>query len=99
MFVVKSIFHIIRYSNTLRININVTVLNYQHMLSQHKLIMCDGMACICSCCYIYCNDNDTEKKFAYIPLMADSSAILIGYVNRPYEWAILIGSINGLWSH
>ena len=41
MFVVKSIFHIICYSNTLRININVTVLNYQHMLSQHKLIMCE----------------------------------------------------------
>ena len=37
----KSIFHIICYSNTLRININVTVLNYKHLLSQHKLIMCE----------------------------------------------------------
>ena len=47
MFVVKSIFHIIYvtyyiieficYSNK---NINVTVLNYQHMLSQEAMLMC-----------------------------------------------------------
>ena len=40
-FVVKSVFHIICYSNTLRININVTVLNYKHLLSPYKLIMCE----------------------------------------------------------